>query len=277
MARLWKKIDGEPYMINPRLGVLALQALNPKRRKKMAKHWGKGHMAWVRSFQRNPHKKRKHHYRSNHRRKRNPYPMAGTVAALGNPRRRRKHHRGGFFKRNPSIGSSVTALGLPGFEQIIYGGVGFVGTAAVQGVIDNFMPSTSNASTSTAIKYLEILGSIVVVSWIMKAVSGQAAGNLGAVGGGIFFAQQAAHDFAPGMIPGMHAYTPLKGPGMRAYTALHPSSTMGRSVGSAGGGMPQLALRGASLRAPAFGAENTVESAPNGGMNIVQARFRRFQ
>lgn len=262
-------------MINPRLGVLALQALNPKRgAKKMAKKWGRGHMAWVRSFQKNPHKRRKHSYRRRH--KRNPYPMAGTVAALGNPRRHRRRHHRGFFKRNPSIGSSVTALGLPGFEQIIYGGVGFVGTAAVQGVIDNFMPTGSNASTSTAIKYLEILGSIVVVSWIMKAVSGQAAGNLGAVGGGIFFAQQAAHDFAPGMIPGMHAYTPLKGPGMRAYTALHPSSTMGRSVGTAGGGMPQLALRG-PLRAPAFGAENTVESAPDGGMNIVQARFRRFQ
>lgn len=255
-------------MINPRLGVLALQALNPKGRK-MAKHYGARHMAWVRSFRKNAHRKS----RKSHRR--NPYPMAGTVAAL-NPRRR----HGGRRKRNPGFSFSRSTLGLPNVQPVLFGAAGFVATAAVQGFVDTLVPSNwktnADGTPNLMTKYGEIIVSIVLVSWAGKLLKIGGSQML-AIGGGIYAIQQAAHDFIPGMIPGMHSYTPLK-----AYAQLRPGSTMGRlaaDVGSAGGAFPQLALRnggGLNLAAPAQGFRNNANFAPDGGMNVVAERFRRF-
>ena len=261
--RLWKHVDGEPYMINPRLGILALQALNPKRhRKTMAKHYGARHMAWVRSF-----RKKNRHYRKH--RKHNPYPLAGTVSALANHRRYRKHNPGG-------IGSFARGtLGLPPLMPVVYGASGFIATAATQGFIDTLAPAGYTASTSMLAKYVEIGLGIVVVTWAAKHFFGGGAAAFVAIGGGIFALQQGAHDFIPGMIPGMHAYTPLK-----AYTPARRSgaSTMGRQIESAGGEMPQLATRDSmpQLAARDIGAKNSASFADDGGMNVVAARFRRF-
>jgi hypothetical protein len=260
--RLWKTVDGEPYMINPRLGILALQALNPKRRKKMAKHYGARHMAWVRSFR----KKNRHHHR-----KHNPYPMAGTVAALGNYRRHRKH--------NPGISSFARGtLGLPPVMPVVYGAGGFVATAATQGFLDTLAPAGYTASSSMLAKYVEIGLGIVIVTWAAKHFFGGGASAFVAVGGGIFALQQAVHDFIPGMIPGMHAYTPLK-----SYTPVRrgQASTMGAVIESAGGSMPQLATRDsmpqlAAMRAPDHGFKQSAAFAADGGMNVVAERFRRF-
>ena len=264
--RTWKFVDGEPYMINPRLGVLALQALNPKRRRNMAKRkHGARHMAWVRSFRKNAH--RKHHRK--HRR--NPYPLAGTVAALGNPHRRRKHH-----KRNPFT-FSRSSLGLPPIMPVVFGAGGFIATAAVQGFVDTLVPvswkTNADGTPNLMTKYGEILVSIFIVSFAGKMAFGKQDTTNIAVGGGIYALQQAAHDFAPNMIPGMHAYTPLK-----AYTPLHPSSTMGRSIESAGGAFPQLATRASmrQLASPDHGARNNANFAADGGMMLVSSRFRRF-
>jgi len=264
--RTWKFVDGEPYMINPRLGVLALQALNPKRGK-MARHYGARHMAWVRSFRKNAHR-RKHHRK--HRR--NPYPMAGTVAALGNPRR---HHR----KHNP-FSFSRSSLGLPSIQPVLFGAGGFIATAAAQGFIDTLVPLTwktnADGTPNLMTKYGEIIVSIILTSWVGKMVFSGKDTSMIAVGGGIFGLQQAAHDFIPGMIPGMHAYTPLK-----AYTPLRPSGTMGKIVGSAGGSFPQLATRPSlvsmpQLAAPAQGFRNSAAFAADGAMEVVAERFRRF-
>jgi hypothetical protein len=259
--RTWKIIDGEPYMINPRLGVLALQALNPKRRT-MAKHYGARHMAWVRSF-----RKKNRSHRRKHRR--NPYPMAGTVAAL-NPRRHRRKHNPFTFSRS--------TLGLPAIQPVLFGAGGFIGTAAVQGFIDTLVPvgwkTNPDGTPNLMTKYGEILVSIVLTSWAGKMVLGSRGDTtMIAVGGGIYALQQAAHDFIPGMIPGMHSYTPLK-----SYTPLRPSSTMGRSVESAGGQFPQLATRASmrQLAAPVQGFRNSANFADDGGMNVVAERFRRF-
>ena len=263
--RLWKNVDGEPYMINPRLGILALQALNPKGRKKMAKHYGARHMAWVRSFR----KKNRHHRRH---RKHNPYPMAGAVTALANHRRHRK--------RNPGVSAFARGtLGLPPAMPVVYGASGFVATAATQGFLDTLVPVGYQASTSMMAKYLEIGAAIVIVSWAAKHFFGGGASAFVAIGGGIFALQQAAHDFIPGMIPGMHAYTPLK-----SYTPARraAASTMGASViESAGGAWPQLATRDsmpqlAAMRGPDQGFRNTATYAADGGMNVVAERFRRF-
>jgi len=266
--RLWKHVDGEPYMINPRLGILAMQALNPKRhRKNMAKHYGARHMAWVRSFR----KKNRHHKRH---RKHNPYPLAGAVSALGNPKHRkhRKHNPGGL--RQIARGT----LGLPPLMPVVYGGAGFIATAATQGFIDTLAPAGYTASTSMLAKYVEIGLGIVIVTWAAKHFFGGGASAFVAVGGGIFALQQAVHDFIPGMIPGMHAYTPLK-----AYTPVRrgAASTMGAIVESAGGAMPQLATRDgmpqlAAMRGPDQGFKNSAAYAADGGMNIVAERFRRF-
>jgi len=271
--RLWKTIDGEGYMINPRLGILAMQALNPpkKGRKKM-KHYGARHMAWVRSFKKNKrhsYKKNRHHSRSRRRKsRRNPYPMAGTVAALGNPRRR-------HYKYNPPL---LRGLGIPPLMPVVWGAGGFIATAAAQGFIDTLAPAGWNASSSMVGKYLEIGASIVLVSWAAKHFISRGAAAFAAVGGGIYAMQQAVHDFFPGVIPGMHSYTPL-----RAYTPARRAmaSTMGAVVESAGGSWPQLATRDAmpqlaAFRAPDHGFKESAGFAADGGMNVVAERFRRF-
>jgi hypothetical protein len=285
MARLWKVVDGEPYMINPRLGILglqALQALNPKGRK-MARHRRSGarHMAWVRSF-------RKSNTRRRHaRRRRNPYPMAGTVAGILNPRRRRrgrKHNpRRRHYRRNPvSVRSVRGMMGLPPLMPVVWSTAGFAATAAVQGFIDTLVPASfktnADGTPNMITKYAEIAASIVVVTWGGKMLLGSGPSTFLGIGGGVYAVQTVVHDFLPGVIPGMHAYTPLK-----AYTPLHPSSSlsgMGRSIDSAGGGMPGLALRrgmpGLALSAPDHGAMNNANFAADGAMDMAPARFRRF-
>jgi hypothetical protein len=269
MARLWKVVNGEPYMINPRLGVLALQALNPKRRTMARKH-GARHMAWVRSFRRKGN--RSHHKK--HRRH-NPYPMAGTVAALANRRRHRKHNPGG-------VGGFLRGgIGLPPVMTILWSGAGFIATAAIQGFIDTLVPvswkTNTDGSPNLMTKYGEIAASIIAVSWGGKQFVGPGPGSLMGIGGSVYAMQQAAHDFMQGVIPGMHSYTPLK-----SYTPLHPSSTMGNGIRgvieSAGGSFPRLAGRDTmmNLAAPDYGFRNNANFADDGGMNIIQQRFQRF-
>jgi hypothetical protein len=275
---LWKVIDGEPYMINPHLGVISAQMLNPKgKRRSMASKSSRRHMAWVRSFRKKNRSRRRKH---------NPYPLAGAVVPLANYRKRRhrKHnpHRKHRRKHNPGLRQIARGtFGLPPLMPVVYGAGGFIGTAMVQGFVDTLVPAGYNASTSMVAKYAEIAASIVIVTWVAKKFISPGAAAFAAVGGGIFAMQQAAHDFASGLIPGMHAYTPLK-----AYTPIRPGSTMGGFRGmravieSAGGGFPQLATRDGmpqlAFRAPDQGFKDSARYAADGAMNVVSERFRRF-
>lgn len=251
--RLWKYIDGVPYMVNdPRLGILGL---NPKRGKaSMARRgrWGARHMAWVRSFQR---RRRKHNY-----------VMAGPVVGV-NPRHRRRHGR---RKSNPSrarrAGLRVRGFfGLPPVMPVVYGVGGFVATAGIQGLVTGFLPAEWVTDPTTKeenmlTKYGVLIVSLIGTTWIAKAVLGPGGAALAGIGGGIYVASQAAHDFAPGMIPGMHQYAPIGTYAqIRAYRQVRQYAPIGK------------------LAAPDFGAQNTAGSAPNGAADIVQARFRRFQ
>jgi hypothetical protein len=159
-------------------------------------------------------------------------------------------------------------FGLPPLMPIVWGTAGLAGTAMITGFVDTLVPASMKTNTdgtpNLITKYIEIAGSIIAVTWIGKSFLGRGPAALLGIGGGIYAATQLAHDFAPNLIPGMHAYTPLK-----AYTPLRPGSTMGRSIQSAGGAMPQLA-------APDHGAENNANFAANGGMHLVGSRFRRF-
>jgi len=248
--RLWKVIDGEPYMVNdPRLGILGL---NPKRKGgSMARRSSARHMAWVRSFRR---RRRKHNY-----------VMAGPVVGMNPRRRRRRKHNPSRARRAITRGRGF--LGLPPVMPVVYGVGGFVATAGLQGVVTGFLPTewVTDAATgkpNLLTKYGVLVVSLIGTTWIAKAVMGGGAAALAGIGGGIYIASQAAHDFIPNTIPGMGDYEDNRigsYTGVRAYRQIRQYAQIGQ------------------VAAPDFGAINTAWSAPNGAANIVQARFRRFQ
>lgn len=188
-----------------------------------------------------------------HRRKRsNPWPMAGTVAAVNRKRRGRKRsnprRRRGGYRRNPAI----LGITLPPLQAVIYAGVGFVGVPMVEGFLSRMLPTTLTASPIG--KYATRIGAVLGLSFVAKMVLGSSESKMVAIGGGAYVLTSAVSEFAPGLIPpaGMQAYRPAT---LGAYT---------------------VATR-RQLGAPAFGAQNTVRSAGAGGANIVASRFRRFQ
>lgn len=263
MARLWKVFHGEPFMINPVLGVIGA-GVNPntkKRRvKKMARRSSRGarHMAWVRSFKRKNPRRRKY--------RRNPYAMAGPVAAALNPRRRRRRYasnpRRRHYRRNPV---SIRGLGLPPLMPIVYGGVGFAGTAWAEGFITGMLPLewTGNLLAKYAVK----IGSVLGVTWLAGMALGKAAKYMVGIGGGIYVIKSAAHDFVPGVIPGMEG---VRGPlNLSAYRRAHTG--MGQPANLAA----YREMRGPrQLASPVFGAANT--TATGGITNVVASRFRRL-
>lgn len=275
MARLWRVINGEPYMINPHLGVIGL---NPKKGKKKmaAKKHGARHMAWVRSFRKkgkknSPRRVARRTARRVSRRKSNPYPMGGAVVAM-NPRRRRRHGR----KRNPArkrAGLRVRGFfGLPPVMPIVYASAGFIGSAGLQGFIwgsgtsAGMIPAewktNADGTENKLTKYAVLIGSLLATTWIGKMVFGPGPAALAGIGSGLYVVSQAAHDFIPGTIPGMNGPLNLARPlNLAAYTTVRPSGNMGAYT---------------SLRAPDYGAARSTRNAA-ASQNIVAARFRRFQ
>ncbi len=235
--RLWKRFGGEPFMVNPHLGILG--AVNPKEKGSTtmarARKSGRAHMAWVRSFKKNK-SHRVHHRR---RAKRNPWPIAGIVA---NPHRRRR------YKRNPSrISTSIGGLfKLPPLQSVLYVGAGLVGTPVLESYVVGWLPVaiTGNTVGRYAVKIATVLG----LSFLASKTVGREQAKMVAIGGGAYVLVSAVKEFFPTLLPaGVHSYTPTLG----AYTK--------------------------QLGAPAWGARNTTQSAGDGGANIVSARFRRFQ
>jgi len=265
MARLWKVFHGEPFMINPVLGIVGagvnpVRKVKTKRSRTMARRSSsRRHMAWVRSFRKNR--------RSRRRARRNPYAMAGPVMGALNPRRRRSHRR----RRNPVMRrrhyrrNPVKLFGLPPLMSVAYATAGFAGTAALEGAANSFLPLEWTGSTLG--KYATKIGSVIGVSWLSKMILGRSASYMVGIGGGLYVLTSAIRDFAPGVIPG------LSGPlNLAAYRTAH-----------AGLGQPMnlsayRQMRGGSQRqlgSAVFGARNT--TATGGQTNVVAARFRRFQ
>jgi hypothetical protein len=201
MARLWKVIDGEPFMVNPRLGILG--ALNPKKGKKsMAKRKsGRSHMAWVRSFRKG----------AKRRRKRNPFPVAGFAV---NPRRRRRRRvmararRRRAFRRNPA----VFGLTLPPLQSVLYVGAGFVGVPLAEGFLSRVIPASLSGSAIG--KYAVRVGAVIGLSMLAKMVLGREEAKFVGIGGGAYVLVSAVREFAPGMIPGLNSYV---APSLGAY------------------------------------------------------------
>jgi hypothetical protein len=255
----------------------------------MAKSAMQKRMDYVRSFQRNRRRRsyslnRRHRrtYSMNRRRRRyrrNPYPMAGTVASLaGNPRRRRyrRNRRHSYFmnrrrrhyRRNPGFYTG-SYFGLPSLQTVGWSIVGFSGTAAIQsmlwgtagggtGLIPASWTTDSTGMTSKVVKYGVLLGSVALVHTIIRMFR-PAQASVATVGAGLYAASQIIHDFLPGVVPGLQAYTPLHG--MNAYTPLRAYSRWGSH----------------GLASQNIGASNLpVGWNQSGGMDILAQRFRRF-
>lgn len=238
--RLWKVINGEPYMVNPHLGILGI---NPRDKKgkasKMArKHYGKSHMDWVRSFKKN----------GRHHRRRNPV----------------RHHvqRAKSYVRHHSrrAAAKMGFLSFPPLQSVLYVGVGMAGTPVAEGFISAYLPASITGSTIG--KYAVRIGTVLGLTFIAKSLMGREQAKLVAIGGGVYVGMSAIREFAPGMIPGVSAYA-LGGPTLSAYTG--PRSLAAYTSNRGG------------LGAPAFGATNTVQFAGQGARNIVASRFRRLQ
>jgi hypothetical protein len=264
--RLWGRRGGEPFMINPRLGILTG---NPRRKRKSASRKRKNsggatvarrssarYMAWVRSFKKNPGRRRRKANVSHRRRRsrRNPYPMAGVAL---NPRRRRRSHR----RRNPvmnarrhrrrrnPVGERTTRLlgiNLPPIQAVLWTGLGFIAPQPIEAWLNtNIVPAS--LSTNMLGKYAVKIASVLGLSWIVKQVMGPSEARAVGIGGGAYVLISAVREFAPGMLPGVSAYVPYAGPGLSAYVP----------------GTRQLAAGGV----PVFGAASS---------NVVSNRFKRF-
>lgn len=217
-------------MVNPHLGILG--AINPREKgKSMARGSSKAHMAYVRSFRKNPGRK--------HRRsaaKRNPFPLAGLVV---NPHRRRR------AKRNPSfLGANSRIAGMFGFpplQSVLYAGAGLIGTPMLEARLIGFLPASITGNALG--KYGVRIATVLALSFVASKTLGREQAKMVALGGGAYVLASAAREFA-----GVGAYTA----NLSAYTK--------------------------QLSAPAWGAQRGGTAvAPDGGMNIVAGRFRRFQ
>jgi hypothetical protein len=261
MAKLWKVIDGEPFLINPHLAIVG----NPKKGQKMAarrRRRGRKNAPRRRaSISKSININRPRRRRS--RARRNPFTVPG-VALAANPRRRRHHRKNSparRYRRNPA----VLGMQIPSLQTVGFVAAGFVGTPILEGFIASFVPVSF--STSTIGKYVIRIGSMLGLSWAARAGFGRERGNAVAIGSGVYILTSLIKDFVPGIVPGLG----LPGAGMAAYqTRLSAyQSRLSQYKGMAS--MPR------GLSAPAFGAQNTTDSARNGAMNTVALRFRRFQ
>jgi hypothetical protein len=256
-TKLWDFYDGEPFMQNPRLGILALGNKPRKRGHK------KGRKAMARRKRRQPAALRK--YWASHRkgRKRSPrrrrarrnWAQSGALVPV-NPRRRhhrrrhrmnahhrrRRHH----YRRNPSF----LGLSIPPIRTVAFGALGFASPPLVQGFLTSMAPSVMQTAMSAGMigKYAVKAGSVALASWLTHKFIGASDGNAVMIGGSINVGLSLINDFAPGFLPAnpLSAYVPVR-PGMRAYiptrAGLRGIRPMQRGAAIAGG-MPKLMAPG---------------------------------
>lgn len=214
--KLWNYFDGEPFLTNPRLGILGL---NPRGRKgkKMA---AKRRKATRRRTSVSRRRTRRKSYR------RNAFPVAGLVV---NPRKRRRsrvrsaRRRRSGYRRNPAI----MGISLPPINSVIFAGVGFIAPPMVEGFISRFLPGSLTQSTIG--KYAVRIASVVGLSYLVKTVVGPAEAKMTAIGGGVYVLSSAVSEFAPGVIPGLSAYVP-GGRQLSSYVA--PNQRMMQTLGN---------------------------------------------
>ena len=205
MARLWKHVDGEPFLINPSLTII-----NPKKRG--------GKMAARRKRRRRATPARR---RISRRRplKRNAYALAGPVIG-GNPRRRRRRRSAkprlarGAWRRRVQRNPKLFGITLPPLQSVVFASAGFIAPPMLEGFLGQFMPV--EMQTNVLGKYALRIASVLGLTWITKSFVGASEAKMVALGGSAYVLTTAVSEFAPDLIPGMSAYVQ---PGLSGYIA----------------------------------------------------------
>ena len=208
--RLWDVVDGEPFMVNPRIGLL-----NPKGGSRMRKRRRKMTAKQLRYFgkKRSPARKRR-------ARRRNPWPVGGMVA-MANPKRRRSRvHRTGKkrsrrrgYRRNPAS-MSIAGFRIPPINQILFAGVGFIAPPMVEGFIAGYLPASMQPSPDNKVATYAIrIASVVGLTLAVGKFVGREEARMVAIGGSVYVASSAIKDFAPTIAAqiGLNAYVPSNG------------------------------------------------------------------
>ena len=219
--RLWDVVDGEPFMINPRIGLL-----NPRG----------GKMRRVRrSKKKNSPPRRRRKNAPARLRRRNPWPVGGMVA-MANPRRRKRNpvHRRGKkrnprrYRRNPAS-LSIAGFRIPPMKQILFAGVGFIAPPMVEGFIAGYLPASMQPSPDNKVATYAIrIASVVGLTLAVGKLVGREEARMTAIGGSVYIASAAIRDFAPSIASqiGLSAYVPSNG-GFGAYTPVQRSFGLG--------------------------------------------------
>jgi hypothetical protein len=199
--RLWKRFEGEPFLINPHL----VSVFNPTKGGSMARgRDSKGRFLSKRRTARNPRKKRarrndpgprriyavaRRRNEPNPRKKRRTYRRN---AYLANPRQRRA------YRRNPPV-----FLGID-FTEAGYAAAGFIAPSFLEGFIQPMLPVTL---TGTPLgKYAIKIGVVLGLSYAARKMLGQEAGKYITIGGVTYVIASAIRDFMPTLYGGFSGY-----------------------------------------------------------------------
>lgn len=208
--KLWDFVDGEPFMVNPRLGII-----NPRKRRKgrkMAKR-RKGRMPPALARYWAKHRRGRKHS-PKRRKRRNAWPTAGIAI---NPRRRRRRtyrmhnrkrrsyrvnrrHRRHHYRRNPSL----MGISLPPMSTILYAGAGFAVPPMVEGFLSTSIPSLTTTITGLPFgKYLLKGGVVFGLTFLTRQFIGRAQSNAVLLGGSLYILVTLIKDYAPSYFPGL--------------------------------------------------------------------------
>lgn len=263
MKSLWNYFDGEPFMENPRLGILALGNKPHQRGKKgktMAKRRRKGmrQPAALRRYWATHRKGRKRSSPRRRRRARKNWANSGAMVPVNRPRKRHRrrrnyamnphHRRRRHYRSNPAF----LGLHIPPVRMVLFGGLGFASPPLVQGFLTSLAPSIMQTATNAGIvgKYAIKVGSVALTSWVVSRFVSRSDGNSVAIGGFINVGLSLIQDFAPGFLPAnpLSAYVPVR-PGMRAYLPTRPGlrAVPGRQPSAVGTGQPRIMPPGSAV------------------------------
>lgn len=231
MPRLWKRFDGEPFLINPHL-----ISLNPKEYKKMAKRRTPRRGAHGRFVKTNAAKPRRRRARrrvfmANPKRRR-------TVRRnfYANAPRRRRHAR----RNPPAFFSGNKILGLS-MNEMLYAGIGFVAPPAIEGFAKGFLPTSITGSKLG--KYALKAGTVALLSIAGSKFINREAGKYIAIGGATYLLANVVVDFLPSLFGGFGAY-PSAGPtfnpmAKRRTLGAQPNMGMYHGIGTNPAKLPE--------------------------------------
>lgn len=137
-------------------------------------------------------------------------------------RRGRRTHRRRHHRRNPGVARGLMGQVKQAAGPVLWGTVGFVGTAALPNVAARFVPIPDKA-TSPVVHYAVRAAAAVAVGFGVGMFAGKKNGQAAMIGGGIAIAADVAMGLLAGPL-GLSAYLDDTG-GVQAY--LDDQGTVG--------------------------------------------------